>query len=238
MVKSITLIIAFFYFLNTNIAYADERNFPIGSFDHVRIEGNLNVIIATGTGPKASAVGSKKQLNDIIFTRNGRTLKIQSQKSTSPKRSRDLRSPPLEIFIGSRNLQDIFINGNSVVTIDNIKSKASKYTILGSGVINLNKADIRSLKVSISGGGSVNIGSGIAQKTSFEINGTGGINAKDLTTEILNIIHQGPANSVITVTNKANVTNNGTGRIEILGKGNCIIKSIGSGTILCQNIDL
>ncbi len=239
MVKTIKLLILLLLCsFSIHNAHAAERNFPIGSFDHIRIEGNLDITITTSTGPKASAIGSKKQLNNIIFTRNGRTLKIQSQKSISPKRTKDVREPPLKIFIGARTLQNIFINGNSVVTIDKVKSKASKYIILGSGVINLNKADIGSLNMSISGGGSVNIGSGNAQKTSLEINGPGTVNAKSLITKILNITHQGPANSIITVTDRANITNNGTGRIEILGKGNCIIKSIGSGTILCENIDL
>lgn len=239
MTKTIQILIfLIFYPLFAGELHAAERNFAIGSFDHVRVEGNLNIFITTGSGPKVSAIGSKKQLNDIQFTRNGRTLKIQSSKSSSPKRVKDLRAPPMQIFIETRSLENIFINGNSVVKVGNVKSKLSKYTILGSGNIIIDKVDIGALEINISGSGIVNLESGDAQKSKVKINGSGAVKAKDFATEILDLVHEGPANSVITVTNRANVSNNGTGRIEILGDGNCIIKSIGSGTILCENINL
>lgn len=239
MTKTIKiLILLIFYSLFANEANAAERNFAIGSFDHVQVEGNLNVFITTGSGPKASAIGSQKQLNDIQFTRNGRILKIQSRKNQTPKRVQDLRAPPLQIFIETRSLENIFINGNSVVKIGDIKSKLSKYTILGSGNIIIDKVDIGALEINISGSGIVNIESGDAQKSRIKINGSGAVKAADFATEILDLVHEGPAYSILTVTNRANVNNNGTGHIEILGDGNCIIKSIGSGTILCENIDL
>lgn len=216
-------------------ADAAERKYAIGNFENVQIDGDLIVNIITNTSTSAKAIGSKKQLDNLKFKRNGRTLKIIINRSNITKRTQDKRTAPLEIFISTRRLKDITIRGNASVTVNNIQSKATELLILGAGMIDVANADIGYLNISIQGSGSVNMQNGAVTKSDFLINGNGAIRAANLVSEQADIVHQGSASTIIEVSKVADINNNGTGRIEILGKANCIIKSIGSGQILCEN---
>lgn len=215
--------------------HAKERNYAIGSFENIQLEGDIIVNIITNKSPSASAIGNNRQLSDIKFSRNGRTLKIQLVSGSTKKRSKNLREHPLTIFVSTHSLKNISIRGNGTINVDHLKSRNSNFIISGSGVISIKDADIDDFKITINGGGYVNFKNGSARKSEFTINGFGSINASQFTTEILEIEHQGPANTTIIVTKVANIINNGAGRIEVLGEANCIIKTIGSGVILCDN---
>ncbi len=216
-------------------SHAAERKFAIGNFENVQIDGDVIVNISTDTSTSARAKGSKKQLDNLKFDRNGRTLKIIINRSNITKRTQDKRTEPLEIFISTRRLKDITIRGNASVTVNKIQSKATEFLILGAGMIDVGNVDIGNLNISIQGSGSVTIKDGTVTRSDFLINGNGNIQAANLVSEHADIVHQGSASTIIEVSKVADINNNGTGRIEILGKGNCIIKSIGSGRILCDN---
>lgn len=214
---------------------AAERKFAIGNFENVQIDGDLIVNISTDTFTSAKAKGSKRQLDNLKFKRNGRTLKITINRSNITKRTQDKRTEPLEIFISTRRLNDITIRGNASVIVNKIRTKATEFLILGAGMIDVANADIGNLNISIQGSGSVIMQNGVVTKSDFLISGNGAILAENLVTEHADIVHQGSASTIIKVSKVADINNNGTGKIEILGKANCIIKSIGSGRILCDN---
>lgn len=233
------ILMLFFILLMTIIisfpAKAAEKNFSIGSFDNIQIEGDVIVNVMTGKGPSAKAVGEQKHLNMIQFSRNARTLKIQLKNDTDVQRQSSDNPEPLQIYISTHTLIDINVNGNGTVNVDNISSRKSKFTIVGSGRIMIKKADINDFQAMIWGGGDLTILGGNIVKSNLGINGFGSIRAAKVETETLEIEHQGPANSIITVSDVAKISNNGTGQIEILGKANCLIKSIGSGKIFCES---
>lgn len=220
---------------NSNNAIIAEKNYAIGSFDNVQIEGDIIVNITTRKGPSARATGPRKLLNLVQLSNNSRTLKIQLKSHNGTTRRSETFNEPLEIFITTQKITDIDINGNGNVNIDNIDIRKSRFKILGSGRISVQKANINDLEILIWGGGNVNLQSGNVVKSNFAINGFGSIIAENLVTETLDISHIGPANSIINVSNVAHISNNGTGQIEIIGKGNCLIKSIGSARIICPD---
>lgn len=232
-------IIAFLFFMaflqvpvNADTA---ERKYAIGNFENVQIDGDLIVNITTGVGTSARARGSKDQLDKLKFSRNGRTLKIIINRSNITKRTQDKRTAPLEIFISSQRLKDITIRGNASVSVNQIQSKETTFLILGAGMISVENATIDDFNIRIQGSGNVNMQNGTVNKSDFLINGSGAIEASNLESKKATIIHQGSASTRMNVTLVADINNNGAGRIEILGKANCIIKSIGSGQILCDN---
>ncbi len=215
-------------------AQAAERNFSIGSFVNIRIEGGLIINISTGKSPSAKVSGTIQQIDNISLQKNGRTLKVIAKKNSRKKRIKDLNIPPVEISLSARKLNDVFINGNGTVTIDSLKSKRSRFVVLGAGALNIREIQSGMATINIIGAGQINISEGEIQKSTIAINGSGSLNANNVRSKTLKIDHQGPANSIITVDGVANISNNGTGSIEILGNGNCIIKSIGSGIITCK----
>lgn len=217
-------------------AHANDRKYSIGNFENVQIDGDLIVNITTGVATSAMAKGSKWQLDNLKFKRNGRTLKIATNRSNITKRSQNKRTPPLEIFISSQKLKDITIRGNAVVTVNRIKSKKTALLILGAGMIDIEDAIITDFNIRIQGSGNVIVQNGTANKSDFLINGNGAIEASNLDSKKATIVHQGSASTILNVAIVADIHNNGSGRIEILGKANCIIKSIGSGNILCDTI--
>lgn len=216
-------------------AIAAEKNYSIGSFDNIQIEGDIRVNIMTGKGPSARAIGPQKQLDMVIFSRNARTLKIQLRSDQDVQRHSNENSGPLQIFVSTHRLIDIDVNGNGTVNVDNVISRKSKYKIIGSGRIIVENANITDLEAKIWGGGDLSLLSGNIVKSNLGINGFGSIRAAKLEVETATIEHQGPANTIINVSDVAQISNNGTGRIEILGRANCLIKSIGSGKILCES---
>ena len=232
--RVIFFLLSLIYISASAQSHAAERKFAIGNFENIQISGDLIVNIVTDQPTSAKAIGSRNLINEIQFSRNSMTLKISLKRSHITRRTREPDGPPLEIFISTRRLKDITIRGNGSVTIDKAHSKTTNFLILGSGMIDVKDAKIGNFNIRMQGNGRININQGIASRSDFLIDGGGVIEAAGLTTENATIVHKGTANTRITVSKVANLENSGAGRIEILGTANCIIKSSGSGQILCD----
>jgi len=103
----------------------------------------------------------------------------------------------------------------------------------GFGTVRIESVKADQLDVAMTGGGQLMM-SGEAVAARIELQGASIFESPGLEVEKLTLIHRGPASSHLAVEREANVSNFGTGRIQIEGRPNCTVRTDGSAEIICD----
>src|SRR4249919_569993 len=113
-------------------ADAATRNFGITSFTKIRVSGPFKVNVATGIAPFARANGSPAAIDRVAIEVRGDTLVVQANPSWGGYPGTD--PGPVEVNVGTHDLNSASLIGSGSVAIDRIKSLSFALTIQGSGV--------------------------------------------------------------------------------------------------------
>src|SRR4051794_8579910 len=98
-------------------AAAAERNYPVGDFDTIRVEGPFQVVLATGLPSRVAASGSPEALDRLTVDVEGRTLRIRV--NSSAWGGYPGQSPgPVRIAAATRDLARASVVGPGSLDID------------------------------------------------------------------------------------------------------------------------
>lgn len=214
-------------------ASAAERNFSIFGFEDIRISNGVNIVVTTGEGPSAKADGQNREILDRVSLRkSGKqlTISVKPQPGQSNNFSAD---EPVTLYLSTYRLTSITHLGSGLVTIDNIDSRTPKIRVGGFGSLTIDHIESDTVDIAMNGGGSLKIAGEVGDAT-IELLGASILNASGLTAEKLMLRHRGPASSHITVEREVDISNSGTGRIQIDGRPNCKVRSDGAAQIICN----
>lgn len=216
------------------ISGAKERKFLMGSFDNIVIDGDMQVNIITGKSPSAMASGDVRMLDALQIRRIGTTMTIRMQDLLNNEKGRPI-SQPLIVTLTNRHVRDITLRGNATLTVNEINEPTDSTILLnGGGKIAVAKLTVDKLLVTLFGNGQLVIGSGKANSGKVDIRGGAIFDAAGLNLEKLILSHNGNATSTATVSDKTEITNDGSGSIKIGGKGLCFIRKAGMAAIDCK----
>ncbi len=214
-------------------AKAAERNFSISSFEDIRILGSVNVFITTDRGVSASAEAENREILDrVLLRRNGGQL-IVSVKPFSGDNSRFSAEEPVTVTLSTYVVKTITHSGSGTVSLDKLGGRDPRARLTGFGVLTINDVEGDTLNVAMNGGGQI-VMAGEAKKGTIQLLGSSIFDGSQLTYETLELVQRGPASSHIFVEREANISNSGTGMIQIDGRPNCSVKSGGSAQIICD----
>lgn len=212
---------------------AAERTFSISSFEDVRIIGSVDVFISTDRGISAKAEAANREILDRILLRKSGSQLIVSVKPKAENTTRFSASEPVTVTLSSYVVKSITHSGSGNVSLDKLGGRDAKARLNGFGVLTINDVDADTLNVAMNGGGQI-VMAGQAAKGKIQLVGSSIFDGSQLTLETLELVHRGPASSHIFVEKEANISNSGTGRIQIDGRPNCSVKSGGSAEIICD----
>ncbi len=219
--------------LLSSAAQAAERKFSLFGFDDIRIGNGVDVVLTSGKGPSARAEGETRELLDrVSLQKNGKQLIV----SVRPKSlSGDVydADAPVTLYLSSHAITSISHLGSGLVELDRLSGRTPRVRLGGFGTLRIDSVDADRLDVAMTGGGQV-VMTGKARDARVELQGASMFESPDLSVEKLTLVQRGPASSHMAVKREANITNNGTGRIKIAGKPNCIVRTDGAADIICN----
>lgn len=210
-------------------AYAATRNFGVSGFDRIRVEGPYRVKLATDVAPFASASGSAAALDRIAVEVQGRTLLVHVNKSSwGGYPGQD--PGPVEIQVGTHELNQASLTGSGTLQIDKIKGLSFNLFVQGSGLASIDQANVDQLRVEVAGTGGAII-SGTAPQLTATVKGTSSLDASGLNIKDATISADGAATVKANVSNSATITGVGPATFVLTGNPACTSKVAGSTSV-------
>lgn len=215
-------------------AQAIERKLLIGTFDNLVVDGDMQVIVQTGKSPSAKASGDRRVLDSLKMDRSGLTLRIRVNEIINNDKKKPI-TEPLIITLTTRQIKDVALRGNAKLDISQIQQPGrSSLAISGGGEINVGSVQVDQLVITMLGNGKMNLAGGSARESSVKIDGAAIYQAAAVQSRNFKIEQNGNATSSANVSEKAEISNNGSGNITIGGRGECFIRKAGSARINCS----
>jgi hypothetical protein len=231
--RNISIFLMSTMLLLSSATQAAERKFSLFGFEDIRIGNGVDVVLTSGKGPTARAVGETRELLDrVSLQRNGKQL-VVSVKPKSLGRDDYDGDGPVTLYLSSYAISDISHLGSGLVKLDKLSGRTPRVRLGGFGTLRIDAVDADLLDVAMTGGGQV-VMSGKARDARVELQGASIFESPDLTAEKLTLVQRGPARSRLTVKREAVITNYGTGQINIAGKPNCTVRTDGAAEIICN----
>ena len=227
------LILATFALFAAASVSAAEQRFSIGSYDELIVEGDIIVNLETGKTPSVKAQGPREKLGALRVERQGNVLRIRSVALRSGQSGQSDKGP-VTIAVTGRNIKRLALIGSGKINAAAMDADTTRIELRGSGSI-----DVASLKAfrfvsMIAGNGRLNITKAQVVNTELAIDGSANFISAGFVTKNLKLVHNGPASTLMTVSNNAEINNTGAGSITIEGNGTCDVRRAGSATISCK----
>lgn len=212
-------------------AQAAERNFGMGSFDSVRLEGPFLVEIATGKSSSAVASGDLRAIDAISFISNGTSLTIRKNSMTWGGMNGKPAGQAV-IRLTTPNLNRIALIGSGDLRVDKVSAGSLKILLAGSGSISINAVNATTIDAAVDGGGTLNL-AGKAETAKISLTGSGDFAATRLSTDHLNLTVDGTGTAETRAVQTAKVLMFGNGVARIAGPMACDVDNRGSSTVAC-----
>lgn len=214
-------------------AEAKERKLSGYSFEAIQIIGNVNVTIQTGKSPSSVAEADTRRALDRISVRKAGNELIVSVRPAINKTGRFSSEPPIVLRLTTYELSKILHRGSGNVVVDKMEERNSSIRIGGFGSVTVDDIETDRLEISMNGGGELTIG-GKARTAKVALLGSSRLDANALTVDDLDLTHRGPANTQISVEKRAEISNSGSGFIQIGGRPECLVRTAGVAEIICN----
>ena len=227
---ALRLILATFVaFAAASVSAADQR-FSIGNYDELIVEDDVIVNLETGKAPSAKAQGPRDKLGALRVERQGNVLRIRSVGLQSGQSDKG----PVTIAVTGRDIKRLALIGSGRINATVLTADTTRIELRGSGSIDV--ASLKAFKVisMIAGNGRLNIAKADVVNTELAIDGSANFISAGYVTQNLKLVHNGPASTLMTVSNNAEINNTGAGSITIEGNGTCNVRKAGSATINCK----
>jgi Putative auto-transporter adhesin, head GIN domain len=216
---------------------AAPKSFLIGSFEDLRVEGDIIVILDNNRSPSAKADGERSLIDALKIDQNGMTVRVRVQ-DYQGQTKRAKANQPVVVRLGGRGVKRITTSGSATIKVNQIKQEdaTAVLTVSGSGSITVDQLAADRLTVSVFGSGDVTLASGTARVGDFKVDGNGTITAANLALRQAKLLQSGAAKTHLSVSDEVEITNNGAGTITVDGKATCFIRKPGSAKIICGKL--
>ena len=213
---------------------AATRNFGITDFTRIRVAGPSRVQLATGVAPFARASGSAAALDRLAIEVRGDTLVVQPNASWGGYPGSD--RGPVDIVIGTHDLDRASVIGSGSLAIDRVKGLSFALTIQGSGAGDIGSVAVDQLNVSLEGTANARL-AGKAGKLVALVRGVSALNTSGLSTPSADIDADGSVTVDAQVGDTARVNGWGPATVRLTGNPACQLKLSGAaGVSGCKSV--
>jgi hypothetical protein len=212
-------------------AHAATRNFIIGSFEKVRVNGPFKLTVTTGKPPSGSATGSLDAVEAVTLQINGDTLVVSMGAGSWTSAGGTMIAPPA-ITVSTPRLQAATINSGAAVTIDAMTGQKVALALNGAGTLDVGAIDADQFEATIVGPGQMTL-AGTAAKGRFLVSGPGSVEADRLIVDDLTVRSQGAGALSLAARRTADVTTAGLGMVTVAGSPSCTVHALAGGPIRC-----
>ncbi|NWK95235.1 DUF2807 domain-containing protein [Sphingobium lactosutens] len=209
-------------------ASAATRGFTITSFDAIRVDAPVTVVLTTGGGTSARAEGDQGALDRLKVDVSGRLLIVSMERPRAGEKSAGAATLRLSTEMVGR----VVLNGGGSIAINRMKGLQGELALAGNGDVSVNDVQLDRLDLTLSGGGRVTL-TGRAGIANVRVSGPGAVAAEPLRARQANVVNDGPGSVVLTADVNAKIVATGSGDVTVGGKPACTVDNRGTGNILC-----
>jgi hypothetical protein len=212
-------------------AAAAERTYPVTDFDRVQVEGPYEVVLVTGSGATARAVGSEAGLERVTVEVQSGVLKIHPNRSGWGGYP-GANAGPVRIAASTRLLRGATVIGAGTLVVDHVGGLRADLSVSGSGRIAVRRVDADVLMLGLIGSGRITA-AGAARQVRATVQGSGDLDAAGFAAEDLVLNAETAGSVAIAARRTAQVKAGGSGNVEVTGPAACTVTATGAGRVRC-----
>ncbi|CAN5288905.1 head GIN domain-containing protein [soil metagenome] len=213
-------------------ALAATQPYTITSFDSIRVNAPVRVVIATGAGVSARGEGSRDALDRVDLTVSGTVLTVRMKAPQAGEKA----AGPVTLTLSTGQLGRVLLSGGGSVAVDRMKGLRGDLVLAGGGDIAVGAVALDRLDVVVTGSGRVTL-AGMAGVFNADVSGPGALAAEGLKTKQAKLVSTGPGSIVLTAATSADINARGSGDVTVTGKAACKVYRGGTGRIVCGGED-
>lgn len=209
-----------------------RRDFQVGAFESVSLEGSHDVVVTVGGEPSVRAEGDAEALEWLeIGVENG-SLRISSERRSgwSWRRNRGR----VTVYVTAPSLNAAAIGGSGDMRIDRVQAERFRASIGGSGNMEIGALQARQASFSVAGSGNVRA-SGQAEEADVSVAGSGDLALEGLATRRADVSIVGSGDVSIRASESVDASIMGSGDVNVTGGARCNVSKMGSGDVRCAS---
>jgi hypothetical protein len=205
-----------------------QRNFEVGAFQSVALQGPHNVVVTVGSGPSVRAEGDTAALDMLdIRVEDGRLI-------VGTRRGWSWRGPngAVTVHVSAPTLTAAAIGGSGDMRIDRVQGDRFAASIGGSGDMEIGALQTRQAEFSIAGSGDIRA-AGSAEAADISIAGSGGMALDGLQARRASVSIMGSGDVTLQASEAVDGSIMGSGNVNVRGGARCTVSRMGSGSVSC-----
>lgn len=215
-------------------AHAAMRGYIVTSFDSIRVEAPVRIMLTTGSGVSGTGEGDREVLDRVTLSVSGGLLTVTMAERPGTGFADGKPAPAPTLYLATGQLRRAQVIGGAVLTIGELSGLDADLSLNGNGEIAVGNADVERLSLYVGGGGRLSI-AGRARDVRASVNGPGALDAAALDARNATVANDGPGSIRLTAHGPVKVNSSGSGDTVIEGKPVCTIDQRGVGQVICGN---
>ncbi len=207
-----------------------QRNFEVGAFQSVSLEGSHDVVVAVGGAPSVRAEGSAEALERLDVRVENGVLKIGTRREGWLSGMRHHRG--VTVHVTAPALSSAAIAGSGDMRIDRVQAQDFEASVAGSGDLEIGTLQARRAEFDIAGSGGIRA-AGTAEVAEISIAGSGSMSLDALETRRASVSVAGSGDVSLRATEAVEGSIMGSGDVTVRGPARCSVSKLGSGDIRC-----
>lgn len=209
-------------------ATSATRGYTITSFDAIRVDAPVEVIITTGAGASAKVDGDQSLIERLRIDVSGRLLTIRMDRPRPGEKSGGRAT----VRLSTGTLERLVLTGGGSISVSRMKGLRGEIVLGGNGDVSVAAVDVDQLNLGVAGAGRATL-AGRAAVATVRVNGPGAVAAEGLRVRQARVSNDGPGNVALTADVTAKISASGSGDVTVVGKAACQVENRGTGRISC-----
>jgi hypothetical protein len=211
-----------------------RRDFSVGAFQKVALEGSHDVVVTVGGTQSVRAEGDKAAIDRLDIRVENGELKIGSRRDQNGWNWNfgGSHHNRVTIYVSAPALAAATVAGSGDMRIDKAGGNEFSATVGGSGDMQIGNVQAAQAHFTLTGSGDIKA-AGKAQQASISVAGSGDVVAGglEIANAIVSVVGSGDVTAHATQT--ADVSVMGSGDVTLSGSAKCSIHKAGSGDVRC-----
>lgn len=207
-----------------------RRNFEVGAFQTVSLEGSHNVVVTVGGAPSVRAEGDAAAIERLDIRVENGALKIGTTRNGWFSRDHGR----VTVHVTAPALSGASIGGSGDMRIDRVQAAAFNASIGGSGDMEIGALRARRAHFSIAGSGGIRA-AGQAEDAEIAIAGSGSVSGEGFQTVRAHVSIVGSGDVSLRATGTVDASIMGSGDVNVTGSARCNVSKLGSGDVHCSS---
>jgi hypothetical protein len=207
-----------------------RRNFEVGAFTGVALEGSHDVIVTVGGAPSVRAEGDANAIERLNIRVENGTLKLGTRDGGWFSGSH--HGGHVTIYVTAPSLASASIGGSGDMRIDRVQTPNFNAAIGGSGDMEIAALTTRQAHFSIAGSGGIHA-TGRADSANISIAGSGSLTGDALETQRADVSVVGSGDVSLRASEAVSASIMGSGDVTVHGTAHCSVSKLGSGDLHC-----